>query len=167
MTRLTAIIFGVIISGCAMKPLTYSPGNLPESTLAKVSVEDIGAVLDGGELFSQYMKVWDSEGEEVAKHTFWSSIPQTLFLEAGRYQILVQCSNTNGLSSGVYSYGRIFPELEASKEYIVYCLSRTEKNFIGMNMIKQMFPFVAEATVYEEERKKNQELIQNMDVKEK
>lgn len=167
MIRSIAVVLAASISGCAMKPLVHNPGAVPEASLAKVSVEDIGAVLDKDELFTQYIKVWNSEGKEVAKKTFWNGIPGTLLLQQGAYEILVQCSNTNGLSSGVYSFGRVYPKLDESKEYIVYCLARTEKNFLGLDMIKQMFPFVAEATTYEEERKKNKELIQSINIKEK
>ena len=147
------------LGACASPPKVYNPENSPEDKLASVSTEDIGAWLNGGELFSEFVKVWDDEGNEIATSTFMKLLPDKLILKSGKYQLLVKCATTNGMSYGVYSYGRVYPSLESGSEHVVYCLSRSEKNTFGISMIKELVVFISLLENYEEERAANVALL--------
>lgn len=138
--------------GCSANPIVYNPEILPESELARVSTEDIGLWLGGDELFTRFIKIWDADGKEIASEPFMSRLPSDLILSEGEYQFYIRCSNTNSIGSGVYSLNRLYTDIQAGKEYVVYCLSRTERNFLGIPQIKQMVPFISTSESYEKER---------------
>ncbi|WP_162925692.1 hypothetical protein [Isoalcanivorax indicus] len=153
--KVIILVLFVYLGGCSVNPIVHNPDMLPESELARVSTEDIGRWLSGDQLFTNFMNVRDAEGKEIAAVSFMTSLPSTFVLSEGEYLFNVKCSNTNGIGDGVYSFSQIYVGIEAGEEYIVYCLSRSEKNFLGISMIRQMVAFISKSENYEKERADN------------
>lgn len=163
MKKVILVLVVVWLSACASFK-SYNPDRLGESDLSRLATEDIGAWLNSGELFTNFNLIYDETGNEVAKAGFWSGINDKVNLKPGVYQVILECTNTNGLSSGIYNFHRINVNMEKGKKYIAYCLMKTKKNKIGLSNIKAMVGFISEESEYEKERKIHQELVESIEL---
>jgi len=156
MKRIAVISLSLIfLYGCSANPIVHNPEMLPDSELARVSTEDIGLWLSGDQLFTNFTDVRDGDGKEIAAVSFMTDLPSTFILSEGKYFFTIKCSNSNGIGHGVYSYSRIYTTVESGEEYVIYCLSRSEKNFLGISTIRQMIAFISTSENYERERAEN------------
>lgn len=149
----------LIISACSSVPNQTS--EITQGS-AVVAVEDIGFYLNSDELFTEITGVYTPEGKEAVKYSFWTGLPQPLKLSSGEYILTVRCSNSNGMSSGIYNNNKLPITVEENREYIVYCLYSLgdEKTLMGSRKIDKMIPFFSLKENYAAERKQRFEQLQ-------
>ena len=148
----------IISSGCATYNDYHNPQELNEAELAEVHAEDTGIWVGGYEIRPILQEVFSEDGTVVAKGNFLIGHPKKVVLSSGKYQFLLRCE-----TRGVYNHHRINIELERGEKYTAYCLGQyTEPRFF--NRIKGMLGFISKNSNMDEDKKKNQDLVNNMDV---